>query len=109
MATGDMGFVQAKKYDLEVWSPGVEDWLEVSSCSNFRDYQARRMAIRCRPEPGAKPELVHTLNGSGLALARVFAAILETYQQPDGSVEVPAVLRPRMGIDRIEAPTPRGA
>jgi seryl-tRNA synthetase len=101
MATGDMGFTQAKKYDLEVWSPGVERWLEVSSCSNFRDYQARRMAIRWRPEPGAKPELVHTLNGSGLALARVVAAILETYQQPDGSVDVPAVLRPYLGRDTI--------
>jgi seryl-tRNA synthetase len=105
MATGDMGFVQAKKYDLEVWAPGVEDWLEVSSCSNFRDYQARRMAIRYRPEPGARPELVHTLNGSGLALARVFAAILETYQRPDGSVDVPHVLRARMGMDRIVPPT----
>jgi seryl-tRNA synthetase len=104
MATGDMGFVQAKKYDLEVWAPGVERWLEVSSCSNFRDYQARRMAIRYRPAPGAKPELVHTLNGSGLALARVVAAILETYQQPDGSVALPDVLRPFMGIDRIDAP-----
>ena len=69
MATGDMGFTQAKKYDLEVWAPGVEDWLEVSSVSNFRDYQARRMNIRWRPEPGAKPEILHTLNGSGLALA----------------------------------------
>ena len=104
MATGDMGFVQAKKYDLEVWAPGVERWLEVSSCSNFRDYQARRMAIRYRPAPGAKPELVHTLNGSGLALARVVAAILETYQQPDGSVVLPDVLRPFMGMDRIVAP-----
>jgi seryl-tRNA synthetase len=104
MATGDMGFVQAKKYDLEVWAPGVERWLEVSSCSNFRDYQARRMAIRYRPAPGARPELVHTLNGSGLALARVVAAILETYQQPDGSVVVPDALRPFMGIDRIVAP-----
>ena len=104
MATGDMGFVQAKKYDLEVWAPGVERWLEVSSCSNFRDYQARRMAIRYRPAPGAKPELVHTLNGSGLALARVVAAILETYQQPDGSVALPDVLRPFMGMDRIVAP-----
>jgi seryl-tRNA synthetase len=93
MSTGEMGFVQAKKYDLEVWAPGVERWLEVSSCSNFRDYQARRMAIRYRPEPGAKPELVHTLNGSGLALARVVAAILETYQEPDGSVYVPEVLQ----------------
>jgi seryl-tRNA synthetase len=101
MATGDMGFVQAKKYDLEVWAPGVERWLEVSSCSNFRDYQARRMAIRYRPEPGAKPELVHTLNGSGLALARTVAAILETYQQSDGSLVVPEVLRPYMKVDRI--------
>jgi seryl-tRNA synthetase len=101
MATGDLGFVQAKKYDLEVWAPGVERWLEVSSCSNFRDYQARRMSIRYRPEPGAKPELVHTLNGSGLALARTVAAILETYQQPDGSLVVPEVLRPYMRMDRI--------
>jgi seryl-tRNA synthetase len=101
MATKDMGFVQAKKYDLEVWAPGVERWLEVSSCSNFRDYQARRMAIRYRPEPGAKPELVHTLNGSGLALARTVAAIIETYQQPDGSMEVPEALRPYMRKDRI--------
>jgi seryl-tRNA synthetase len=101
MATGDMGFTQAKKYDLEVWAPGVEQWLEVSSCSNFRDYQARRMAIRWRPEPGAKPELVHTLNGSGLALARIVAALLETYQRPDGSVEVPEVLRSYLGRDTI--------
>ncbi len=104
MATRDMGFTQAKKYDLEVWAPGVERWLEVSSCSNFRDFQARRMAIRYRPEPGAKPELVHTLNGSGLALARVVAAILETYQQPDGSIMVPDVLRPYLGRDTIAAP-----
>ena len=101
MSTREMGFTQARKYDLEVWSPGVERWLEVSSCSNFRDYQARRMAIRYRPEPGAKPELVHTLNGSGLALARIVAAILETYQQPDGSVTVPEVLRPYLGRDVI--------
>jgi len=101
MATRDMGFVQAKKYDLEVWAPGVERWLEVSSCSNFRDYQARRMAIRWRPEAGAKPELVHTLNGSALALPRTVAAILETYQQPDGSVVVPDVLRPYLGRDSI--------
>jgi seryl-tRNA synthetase len=101
MATRELGFVQAKKYDLEVWAPGVERWLEVSSCSNFRDYQARRMAIRYRPEPGAKPELLHTLNGSGLALARVVAAILETYQQPDGSVRVPDVLRPYLGTETI--------
>ncbi|MFN8519956.1 MAG: serine--tRNA ligase [Chloroflexota bacterium] len=102
MATGDMGFTQAKKYDLEVWAPGVEDWLEVSSVSNFRDYQARRMSIRWRPEAGAKPEILHTLNGSGLALPRTVAAILETYQEPGGSVRVPEVLRARLG-DRIGA------
>ena len=101
MSTREMGFTQARKYDLEVWSPGVERWLEVSSCSNFRDFQARRMSIRYRPGPGAKPELVHTLNGSGLALARVVAALLETYQQPDGSITVPLVLRPYLGRDAI--------
>ena len=101
MSTGEMGFVQAKKYDLEVWAPGVERWLEVSSCSNFRDYQARRMAIRHRPEPGGKTELVHTLNGSALGMARTFAAILETYQRPDGSVAVPEVLRPYIGRDTL--------
>jgi seryl-tRNA synthetase len=101
MATREMGFVQGRKYDIEVWAPGVERWLEVSSCSNFRDYQARRMAVRYRPEPGAKPELVHTLNGSGLALPRVVAAIIETYQNPDGSVTVPEVLRPAMGTATI--------
>ena len=104
MATRDMGFVQAKKYDLEVWAPGVERWLEVSSCSNFRDYQARRMAIRHRPAPGARPELVHTLNGSGLALARVVAAILETYQEPDGSVRVPEPLRASLGTNTLRPP-----
>jgi seryl-tRNA synthetase len=102
MATKDMGFVQAKKYDLEVWAPGVERWLEVSSCSNFRDYQARRMAIRYRPEPGAKPEFVHTLNGSGLALARTVAAILESYQQPDGSLIMPDALAPYMHTHRVD-------
>ena len=102
MSTREMGFVQAKKFDLEVWSPGVERWLEVSSCSNFRDYQARRMAIRHRPEPGAKPELVHTLNGSALGMARTVAAILETYQRPDGTIDVPEVLRPYLRRDRIE-------
>jgi seryl-tRNA synthetase len=104
MSTGEMGFVQSRKYDLEVWAPGVERWLEVSSCSNFRDYQARRMAIRYRPEKGAKPELVHTLNGSGLALARTVAAIIETYQQRDRSILVPEVLRPYLGTDRIGPP-----
>jgi seryl-tRNA synthetase len=104
MSTGEMGFVQRKKYDLEVWAPGVERWLEVSSCSNFGDYQARRMAIRYRPEKGAKPELVHTLNGSGLALPRIVASILEQYQNPDGTVTVPDVLRPYMGTARIGGP-----
>jgi seryl-tRNA synthetase len=103
MSTLELGFVQAKKYDLEVWAPGVERWLEVSSCSNFRDYQARRMAIRYRPEPGAKPELVHTLNGSAMALARTVAALLETYQEPDGGIRVPEVLKPAMGMDTIRA------
>ena len=102
MSTREMGFVQARKYDLEVWAPGVERWLEVSSVSNFRDYQARRMAIRHRPEPGAKPELLHTLNGSGLALPRTLAALIETHQQPDGSILVPEPLRPYLGgRDRI--------
>ncbi len=104
MSTREMGFVQARKYDLEVWSPGVEGWLEVSSCSNFRDYQARRMAIRFRAEKAGKPELVHTLNGSGLALARTVAAIIETYQVRDGSILVPEVLQPYLGTDRIGPP-----
>ena len=102
MSTREMGFVQARKYDLEVWAPGVERWLEVSSVSNFRDYQARRMAIRHRPEPGARPELLHTLNGSGLALPRTLAALIETHEQPDGSILVPEPLRPYLGgRDRI--------
>ncbi len=97
MSSREMGFVQARKYDLEVWAPGVERWLEVSSVSNFRDYQARRMAIRYRPGKSARPELLHTLNGSALALPRTVAAIIETYQQPDGSVDIPDVLRPYVG------------
>jgi seryl-tRNA synthetase len=102
MSTREMGFVQARKYDLEVWAPGVERWLEVSSVSNFRDYQARRMAIRYRSEAGAKPELVHTLNGSGLALARTVAALIETFQRADGGVAIPEVLRAGFGgRDRI--------
>jgi seryl-tRNA synthetase len=102
MSTREMGFVHARKYDLEVWAPGVERWLEVSSVSNFRDYQARRMAIRHRPEPGARPELLHTLNGSGLALPRTVAALLETHQQPDGSILVPEPLRPYLaGRERL--------
>jgi seryl-tRNA synthetase len=97
LSTGDMGFVQAKTHDLEVWSPGVERWLEVSSVSNFRDYQARRMAIRYRPGAGARPELVHTLNGSALALPRTVAALLETHQRPDGSIAIPEPLQPYLG------------
>ena len=97
MCTGDLSFVAACKYDVEMWAPGCAEWLEVSSCSNFRDFQARRAKIRYRPEPGAKPELVHTLNGSGLALPRVVIAILENYQQEDGSVVIPNILRPYMG------------
>ena len=102
LCTGDISFAAAKGYDLEVWAPGQGAWLEVSSCSNCTDFQARRANVRYRPEPGAKPEFVHTLNGSGLALPRVMIAILETYQQRDGSLEVPEVLRPYMGgIDVI--------
>jgi seryl-tRNA synthetase len=97
MCTGDLSFTAAAKYDLEIWAPGCQEWLEVSSCSNFMDFQARRANIRYRPEPGAKPEYVHTLNGSGLALPRVLIAVLETYQQADGSITVPEVLRPYMG------------
>jgi seryl-tRNA synthetase len=97
MVTGDLGFTAAKKYDIEMWAPGCGEWLEVSSCSNCEAFQARRTNIRYRPEPGAKPEFVHTLNGSGLALPRTMIAILENYQQADGSVVVPEVLRPYMG------------
>ena len=104
MSTGEMGFTQRRKYDLEVWAPGVERWLEVSSCSNFGDFQARRMAIRYRPEPGAKAELVHTLNGSGMALARTVAAIIETYQRPDGNIDVPEVLQTYLRTPVIERP-----
>jgi len=102
MCTGDMGFTQAKKYDLEVWSPGQQRWLEVSSCSNFGGYQARRMQLRFRNENG-NTETLHTLNGSGLALPRVVAAILETYQQEDGSIAVPEVLRPFIEMDILRA------
>ena len=97
LSTGDMGFTQAKTYDLEVWAPGVGEWLEVSSVSNFRDYQARRMNIRFRPELGAKPEILHTLNGSGLALARTVAALLEVHQREDGSVALPKPLAAHVG------------
>jgi seryl-tRNA synthetase len=99
--TGDLGFSQARGYDLEAWAPGVGRWLEVSSTSNYTDFQARRMNVRYRSAADAKPELVHTLNGSGVALARTVAALLETHLQPDGSVAVPSGLRDYFGADVI--------
>lgn len=101
ICTGDLGFSNCKQYDLEVWAPGMGRYLEVSSCSNFTDFQARRANIRFRREPKAKPEFVHTLNGSGLALPRTMIAILENYQTPEGKIVVPEVLRHRMGADVI--------
>lgn len=101
LCSGDVGFSSAKTYDLEVWLPSFNTYREISSCSNFEDFQARRADIKFRREPKAKPEFVHTLNGSGLAIGRTVAAILENYQQPDGSVIVPEVLRPYMGVDVI--------
>jgi len=102
MVTGDLGFVAAKKYDVEMWAPGSGEWLEVSSCSNCEAFQARRANVRYRPEPDARPDYVHTLNGSGLALPRTVIAVLENYQQADGSVVIPDVLRPYMsGLERI--------
>ena len=95
--TGDTSFQAAKTYDLDVWAPAVEQWLEISSCSNYEEWQSRRANIRFRREPGAKPEFVHTLNGSGVALPRLVAALLENNQQPDGSVIIPEILRPYMG------------
>ena len=101
LSTGDMGWSAAKTYDIEVWLPGQQLYREISSCSNFLDYQARRANIRYRPEGGKKTELVHTLNGSGLAIGRTWVAIVENYQQADGSVLVPEVLRPYVGAERI--------
>jgi len=92
LCTGDLGFAACKTYDIEVWAPGCAEWLEVSSCSNCSDFQARRANVRYRPQPGQKPAFVHTLNGSGLALPRVLIAVLENYQQPDGTVLIPEVL-----------------
>ena len=102
LAAGDTGFSSAMTYDLEAWAPGVGAWLEVSSCSNFTDYQARRANIRFRGAKGDKPRFVHTLNGSGLAFPRTIACIIENYQRADGSVEVPEVLRPYIGRDFIK-------
>jgi len=101
LCTGDLGFAAVESYDIEMWAPGCDEWLEVSSCSNCADFQGRRANIRFRPEGGGKPEFVHTLNGSGLALPRVMIAVIENYQQADGSIVIPEVLRPYTGFDRI--------
>tara|TARA_Y100000590_G_scaffold247426_1_gene278069 strand:+ start:30873 stop:32132 length:1260 start_codon:yes stop_codon:yes gene_type:complete len=102
LCAGDLGFSAVKTFDLEVWSPGSEDWLEVSSCSNCDDFQSRRAKIRYRPESGSKPIYPHTLNGSGLAIPRILIAIIENYQQSDGSIIVPKVLREYTGFDKID-------
>ncbi len=104
LCTGDLGFKAAITYDIEMWAPGVQEWLEVSSVSNVLDFQARRANIRFRREVGGRTEFPHMLNGSGLALPRVVIAVLENYQQADGSVVIPAVLRPYMRADVIPAP-----
>jgi len=101
LSTGDLGFASAKTYDLEVWLPGLNEYKEISSCSNFEDFQARRASIRFRRAEGEKPEFVHTLNGSGLAIGRTLVAVLENYQRADGSVEIPPALRPYFGADEI--------
>jgi seryl-tRNA synthetase len=101
IASGDTGFASAHTYDLEVYAPGVGRWLEVSSCSNFTDFQARRANIRYKPADGGKPRFVHTLNGSGLAFPRIIASILEHHQQEDGSVRVPAALSKYLGAERL--------
>ena len=104
LCTGDMGFSAAKTYDIEVWLPGQGLYREISSCSNFEAFQARRANIRYRPDGAKKSEFVHTLNGSGLAVGRTWVAIVENYQQADGSVRIPEVLQPYVGAERI---TPR--
>lgn len=101
LVTGDLSFAAAKCYDLELWAPGEQRWLEVSSCSNFEDFQARRGNIRFKPRTGGKPQFIHTLNGSGVATARLLVAILENYQQPDGTIKVPAALVPYFGAEVI--------
>jgi seryl-tRNA synthetase len=102
LSTGDLGFSSAMTYDIEVWMPSYGRYVEISSCSNFESFQARRAGIRYRNPETGKAEFVHTLNGSGLAVGRTVAAILENYQQADGSVVIPEALRPYMGIDKIE-------
>jgi seryl-tRNA synthetase len=101
LCTGDIGFGSAKTYDIEVWSPGQNAYLEVSSCSNYEDFQARRMNLRYKDADG-KNKFCHTLNGSGLALPRLFAALIESYQQPDGSVALPEILLPYFGSAKID-------
>ncbi len=101
LCTGDLGFAARKTYDVEMWAPGGNEWLEVSSCSNVGDFQARRANVRFRREPGGKTEFVHTLNGSGLGLPRTLIAVMENYQQKDGSIVVPEVLRPYAKMDVI--------
>jgi seryl-tRNA synthetase len=103
IAAGDLGFANHRQYDLEVWAPGVRKWLEVSSCSTYLDFQARRMNTRFRPARNAKPEFVHTLNGSALALPRTMIALLESGQQADGAVCLPAVLAGLVGVERLES------
>jgi seryl-tRNA synthetase len=103
LCSGDLGFSSATTYDIEVWMPSYGRYVEISSCSNFEDYQARRAQIRYRPDKASKPRFVHTLNGSGVAVGRTVACILENYQQADGSVLIPEALQPYMGTDRITA------
>ena len=102
LSTGDLGFSSACTYDIEVWMPSYGRYVEISSCSNFLDFQARRANIRFKREGGKKPEFVHTLNGSGLAVGRTTAAVLENFQQEDGSVVIPEALRKYMGVDVIK-------
>jgi seryl-tRNA synthetase len=99
-----MGFASAKTYDIEVWLPSSREFMEISSCSNTEAFQARRSGIRCKPKTG-KSEFLHTLNGSGVAVGRTWIAIAENFQQPDGSILIPEVLRPYMGVDKIPGPT----
>ena len=106
LSTGDLGFAAADKVDLEAWAPGSGEWLEVSSCGRFEDFQARRANIRFRPAEGGRPRFVHTLNGSGLALPRTMIAIMEQYQQADGTIEVPMALRPYLGGQAVIGPQP---
>ena len=102
LCTADLGFASTRSYDVEMWAPGCGEWLEVSSCSNCGDFQARRTNIRYRPAPDAKPQFVHTLNGSGLALPRVLIAVMENYQNADGTITVPEVLQPYVGVEVIK-------